>query len=184
MGQIFAAFLFHLRQTLSLVAIGALLVACTAAELRPSELPPTIESADPDTNLVPVDGGTDCSRSHVERVARSFFRAYNASDLPTLNKLFSPRPRFRWYSHGKTLVSQRSDLLDYFADESKRPLELRLLDVTVLKDRGWHGGFDFAFRFRERSDEVWSEPRLGKGAADCQIYVWSAGSERPTAVEA
>lgn len=118
------------------------------------------------------------------RVVRSFVRAYNDGDLARLDSLFSSEPDFEWYfvSRGarrEFTAYDRAELPPYFARRHIANDHLKLLNLDVSEDRGWHGGFDFSFRLARSSDERGAEGRYhGKGAAGCTIFVWSMGRER------
>lgn len=145
--------------------MGACTSAADTAAKNPQEAP---------TPLLSQEAPTRCSRSEVEDLARGTVQAYNEGDLATLDASFAPEPRFQWYSKMPTTIRDRDKLLHHFEKVSQRDEQLKLLDLVVLQERGWHGGYDFIIEFKERQgDGPWSRRFGGKGAADCQIFVWS-----------
>lgn len=156
----------------TLLMMGACTSAADTAAKNPQEAP---------TPVLSQEAPTQCSRSEVEDLARGTVEAYNEGDLATLDASFAPEPRFQWYSktprfqgYSKTLIRDRDDLLHHFEKVSQREHQMKLLYLVVLQERGWHGGYDFIIEFKERQgDGPWSRRFGGKGAADCQIFVWS-----------
>ncbi|HEX2295966.1 MAG TPA: hypothetical protein VHN37_11730 [Actinomycetota bacterium] len=117
------------------------------------------------------------------RVVRDFVAAYNGGDADRLDELFSREPDFEWYTVSRgarqeVTAFDRERLHPYFARRHRAGDRLRLLDLDVREERGWHGGFDFSFRLVRSSGQRSAEGRYhGKGAADCTIFVWSMGRE-------
>lgn len=147
--------------------------ACTSAADTTVKEPQ--EAPTPDQSQ---EARTQCSRSEVRDMALSTVKAYNEGDLVTLDASFAPEPRFQWYSKMPTTIRDRDNLLHHFEKVSQRDEQLKVLDLYVLPKRGWHGGYDFIIEFKERQgDGPWSPRFGGKGAADCQIFVWSLGGD-------
>ncbi|MFN2587767.1 MAG: nuclear transport factor 2 family protein [Actinomycetota bacterium] len=117
------------------------------------------------------------------RVIRDFVGAYNDGDIDRLDELFAPEPDFEWYTVSRGAREEitaydRGALPPYFSRRHRAGDHLKLLDLVVSEERGWHGGFDFSFRLVRSSDQRRAEGWYhGKGAADCRIFVWSMGRE-------
>jgi hypothetical protein len=93
---------------------------------------------------------------------------------------YSPDPEFRWYSDDRSVIWDRDDLLLHFASVGQKSASYNLLRLRISRERGWHGGFDFEYRFERTLPESPSSFHAGKGAADCAIYVWSSGADEYT----
>ncbi|HEV2757656.1 MAG TPA: hypothetical protein VG318_17995 [Actinomycetota bacterium] len=117
----------------------------------------------------------------VTALVKDFVRAYNEGDLPRLEEIFAGEPDFRWYFvQGERVEdsAHRHTLLPYFAHRHVLDDRLRLTALSVSREPGWHGGFDFSVRLRRESDDVGARGTWhGKGAAGCAIFVWSIGKE-------
>lgn len=117
----------------------------------------------------------------VARVVEEFVSAYNRGAPDLAERSFAAEPDFEWYSVSRGrreefVTYDRSRLPAYFSRRSEMGDRLKLLEVNVQDERGWHGGYDFSFRLVRFSDERRAEGRYhGKGAADCAIFVWSMG---------
>jgi hypothetical protein len=122
------------------------------------------------------------TRDDVIALVRDFVRAYNDGDLVRLEEVFSQEEDFQWYFvQGERVredAEQRRTLLPYFAQRHLLDDRLEVLKLSVRRERGWHGGYDFSIRLRRESVEARAQGLWhGKGAADCAIYAWSIGQE-------
>lgn len=165
---------------LAAVLLGAALQApASAVERVPPEVTPAAPVCAPSRSTAPIVSTT--TPEDVARVVEDFVRAYNEGDNERAGNLFSPEPDFEWYSvsrgHREEFTAyDRSRLPSYFARRHHLGDRLRLLDLDVSEQRGWHGGYDFAFRLVRLSDQHEASGRYhGKGAGDCTIFVWSMG---------
>ena len=119
------------------------------------------------------------TRRSVRALVREFVAAYNAGDLARLDATIAPEEDFEWYFvDGERFLDahERSTLLPYFAQRHALGDRLRLIEVGVGREIGWHGGYDLSVRLRRSSaDDGARGTWHGKAAADCAIFVWSLG---------
>lgn len=122
------------------------------------------------------------TRASVRELVKDFVRAYNEGDFVRLEEVFAREQDFMWYfvqgERVKEKAKERHTLLPYFAERHLLNDRFRLLTLSVRREKGWHGGYDFFVRLRRDSDEQRARGAWhGKGAADCAIFVWSIGKE-------
>lgn len=118
-----------------------------------------------------------CSRQAVDDLVREFFSAFNRGDLRALDRIFAPDSHFRWYSDDRSVIKDRDDLLPYFESALQAGASYNLARLRISQERGWHGGFDFDYRFERTPPDGPSSFHVGKGAGDCAVYVWSSGPD-------
>ncbi len=167
-------------QLLAAVVLAAAFQAPASAvgggAARVSEEPPMCA---PNRATAPVVSTT--TPEDVARLVEDFVRAYNDGNAERAEAYFAPDPDFEWYSVSRGqreefTTYERSRLAPYFARRHEVGDRLKLLELHVGEERGWHGGYDFAFRLVRFSDQGRAAGRYhGKGAADCTIFVWSMG---------
>lgn len=122
------------------------------------------------------------TRAGVVALVKDFIRAYNDGDFVRLEEVFSQEEDFLWYfvqgERERTDAERRQTLPPYFVQRHLLGDRLQVLKLSVRRERGWHGGYDFFIRLRRESDEARARGTWhGKGAADCAIFVWSIGKE-------
>jgi hypothetical protein len=166
------------------VSLGlvVMLAACTnnpqaSSSAAPAPLPSVMVTRD-DTGLP-----AGCKVREVADSTSRFFDAFNRGDRTQLSRSFSSS--LQWYTvtdaKGSTTLSNRDDLLRYFADRHKHHERYRLLKIRV-SGPGWHGGGDIVFLLTRQADDLdggsSGQPILadGKGAINCKeraIFVWA-----------
>lgn len=120
------------------------------------------------------------SRDEVDRLVKTFLRAFNKGKSGQLDELVAAEPDFEWYSvageRTGAEAEDRSTLIRYFRSRHRLEERLLLVRLKIGEERGWHGGYDFFFKLRRSSSDAGSEGVYrGKGAASCSIFVWSMG---------
>lgn len=138
-------------------------ISCPAREDRPDDYPAV-------------------TRAGVATLVKDFIRAYNDGDFVRLEEVFSQEEDFRWYfvqgERERADAERRETLSAYFVQRHLLGDRLEVVKLSVRRERGWHGGYDFFIRLRRESDEARARGTWhGKGAADCAIFVWSIGKE-------
>jgi hypothetical protein len=126
-----------------------------------------------------------CSRSEVRALVHNFIEAYNRGDVDYLDQIWAQEPSFFWYFvdtdvlRRGPLSEDRTSLRLYFTERSMYADQLRLRDLSIAWERGWHGAWDIAFKLARRSDDASASGRYhGKGAATCQrLHAWAMGRE-------
>lgn len=121
------------------------------------------------------------TRRGVRTLIEDFVAAYNAGDLTALDGLFADEEDFNWYfvsGEREREAWSRNTLLSYFAQRHLLEDRLRVVELNLRPEIGWHGGYDFSVRLKRYSSEERARGWWhGKGAADCAITTWSVGSE-------
>jgi len=132
----------------------------------------------------PPSDVADCAPGEARRVVERFVGAFNARNIPALDRIFAPGDSFNWYSTdapGVRLMAaayNRSTLMAYFKARHRQGEKLRLIR---FKGNGNSGGFaHFEFRVERRARTLAPTVYDGKGAAICAtsgdtITVWSMG---------
>jgi hypothetical protein len=126
----------------------------------------------------------DCAPGDARRVAERFVRAFNARNIPALDRVFAPAASFNWYSTGGPGVRlgraayDRSTLIPYFRARQQHGERLRL--VWFNGGGNANGYSHFQFRLERRARGLAPTVYQGKGAAICAasgdtISVWSVG---------
>jgi len=126
----------------------------------------------------------DCAAGEARQVVQRFVRAFNARDLPTLDRVFSPAASFNWFSTGRPgprfgpAAYDRSTLLPYFRARHRAGEHLRL--VRFRGGGNANGYSHFQFFIERRARALLPTVYEGKGAAICAasgdtISVWSVG---------
>ena len=127
-----------------------------------------------------------CSRFEVRSLVHTFVEAYNRGDVEYLEKIWAQEPDFFWYfvdsdvlRRGEALSKDRTTLAAYFTQRSMFADRIKVAELNVAWERGWHGAWDITFEAVRRSDEAGASGRYhGKGAAECQrLIAWSMGRE-------
>jgi hypothetical protein len=159
-----------------LLALAALAAVATPSHSVAFPLPePQTHAAQPEPVCVTP------TRAGVRSLVREFVDAYNAGDVERLDALVAKEDDFQWYfvqGERQRDAHERTTLPAYFAQRHVMDDRLRLVELGVRRDAGWHGGYDFAMRLRRWSqDDAARGMWHGKGAADCAIFVWSLGKE-------
>lgn len=161
----------------ALVFVYLIGAACSKASNPDASAPRTSEPSPTPVSYWKTPPPNGCSRQAVDDLVREFFPAFNSGDLRALDRIFAPDPEFRWYSDEQSVIKDRDELLPYFASERQAGTRYNLVRLRVSQERGWHGGFDFEYRFERTLPNSPSSFHVGKGAADCAIYVWSFGAD-------
>jgi hypothetical protein len=126
----------------------------------------------------------DCAPGEARQVVQSFVRAFNARDLPALDRVFAPAASFNWFSTGRPgprlgpAAYDRSTLLSYFRARHRAGERLRL--VRFRGGGNANGYSHFQFFIERRARALAPTVYEGKGAAICAvsgdtISVWSVG---------
>jgi hypothetical protein len=135
-----------------------------------------------------------CDPAEVSSVVDRFVAAFNTGNTRRLDRLFSRKPYFRWYSTDAPgerflpVAASRASLLSYFARRhgSGERLTLRSLRVngnTIASGVGWKTYGNFEYALVREADDLPPTPYRGKGALHCyssasdQLIVWSMGRE-------
>jgi hypothetical protein len=137
-------------------------------------------------------GAVRCNVAAVRDALAAFVRAYNRSDVPSLDRLFS-RERFVWYSSGapgtrlRAEAENRETLIPYFRRRHGRGDRLTRLSYRFNGYERQRDLGHFALSGRRRADDFhggrWFR-MVGKGALDCAkppvtIAVMSLGGPLP-----
>jgi hypothetical protein len=160
---------FVLMRVVLLLALALALVPAAASG---AEVPADVE---------------DCAPGAVQRVVGRFITAFNARNLPALDRVFSPAESFNWYSTGapgvrlRAAAYDRTTLLPYFRARFRAGDRLRL--VSFRSNGNSNGYGHFQFRLERRARTLKPTVYEGKGAAICAasgdtISVWSVGPKR------
>jgi hypothetical protein len=126
----------------------------------------------------------DCAPGEARQVVQRFVRAFNARDLPALDRVFAPAASFNWFSTGRPgprlgpAAYDRSTLLSYFRARHRAGERLRL--VRFRGGGNANGYSHFQFFIERRARALAPTVYEGKGAAICAvsgdtISVWSVG---------
>lgn len=126
----------------------------------------------------------DCAPGDARHVVERFVRAFNARNLPALDRVFAPTASFNWFSSGAPGVRlgpaayDRSTLLRYFRARHRAGERLRLVRFSGGGNANGYSHFQFFVERRARG--VPPKVYEGKGAAICAasgdtISVWSYG---------
>jgi hypothetical protein len=129
----------------------------------------------------------DCAAGEAQLLVQRFVRAFNARNLPTLERVFAPAASFNWFSTGAPgarlgpAAHDRSTLLPYFRARHRAGERLRLVRFSGGGNANGYSHFQFFIERRARA----LPPKVyeGKGAAICAasgdtISVWSVGPPR------
>lgn len=133
----------------------------------------------------PPPDAEDCVAGESRRVVERFVAAFNARNLPALDRVFAPAESFNWYSTGapgvrlNSAAHDRSTLMAYFRARHRAGEKLRL--VRFQANGNSNGYAHFQFRLERRTRTLAPTVYQGKGAAICAasgdtISVWSVGS--------
>jgi hypothetical protein len=131
-----------------------------------------------------------CSPAEVRSTVDRFVAAFNAGDARRLDRIFSRRPYFRWYTTdapGERFLpsaAHRGSLLPYFAQRHAlgERLTLRSLRVngnTVASGAGWKTYGNFQYTLVREATDLPATNYGGKGSLHCHrttpdvIFVWS-----------
>ncbi len=126
----------------------------------------------------------DCAAGEARAVVVRFVAAFNARDIPSLDRVFAPAESFNWYSTGVpgrrlgSAAHDRSTLIAYFRARHRQGEKLRLIRFQSNGNSNGYAHFQFLLERRART----LRPTVyeGKGAAICAasgdaISVWSMG---------
>lgn len=151
------------------VVVVALALAFVPLAFSEAALPPDVQ---------------DCVPGDPQRVATRFVHAFNARNMPALDRVFAPADSFNWYSAGKPgtrlgdAAYDRSTLMAYFRARQRQGEQLRLVWISLGGNSNGYGHFRFQMERRARglAPTVYE----GKGAMICAasgdtISVWSFG---------
>lgn len=127
----------------------------------------------------------ECAPSEVRALVRTFIQAYNRGDVDYLDQIWAEEQDFFWYAvetdilRRGPLSEDRKTLSTYFRERSLRADQLRLRQLRVSWERGWHGAWDLTFELVRRSEDSAASGRYhGKGAATCQrLHAWAMGRD-------
>jgi hypothetical protein len=127
----------------------------------------------------------DCAAGESRAVVLRFVAAFNARNMPALDRVFAPAASFNWFSTGapgarlRAAAYDRSTLLAYFRARHRQGEKLRLVRFQGSGNSNGYAHFRFLLERRART----LPPTIyeGKGAAICAasgdtISVWSVGS--------
>ena len=133
----------------------------------------------------PPPDAEECVAGESRAVVVRFIAAFNARNIPALDRVFSPAASFNWYSTGapgvrlRAAAYDRSTLMAYFRARHRAGEKLRLV---FFQGNGNSNGYaHFQFRLERRTRTLPPTVYQGKGAAICAasgdtISVWSVGS--------
>jgi hypothetical protein len=132
----------------------------------------------------PPSDVADCAPGESRLVVERFVAAFNARNLPALDRVFAPADTFNWFSSGAPGVRRgaaahdRSTLIAYFKARQRQGEKLRL--VRFQGNGNSNGYANFQFRLERRARNLAPTVYQGKGAAICAtigdtISVWSLG---------
>ena len=138
-----------------------------------------------------------CTETRVEKLVRSFVRAYNHGDGAKLERMWAQEPHFEWYfvqGNERTDPYDRQGLGRYFA--ARRAVGDRLTLKRLSTSPGSEGEVGFGFRLTRTSDQRSARGTYhGKGHAvtaerdvisqllepgpstACVLAVWSMGRD-------
>lgn len=134
-----------------------------------------------------------CQPAEVRSVVEGFITAFNAGDPRRLNRLFSPRPSFKWYSTdapGERLLgsgaTNRASLIPYLerrhASGERLTLEtLRVNANTVTRTRSIGSYGNFELTLTRAATDLPPTDYVAKGALQCfrsapdRLIAWSMG---------
>ena len=129
----------------------------------------------------------DCAPGDAQRVVQRYVRAFNAWNVPALDRAFAPAAYFNWFSTGAPgrrlgpAAYDRSTLVPYFRARHRAGEHLRLVRFSGGGNANGYSHFQFFIERRARA----LRPTVyeGKGAAICaasgdSISVWSVGPPR------
>ena len=129
----------------------------------------------------------DCASGDAQRVVQRYVRAFNAWNVPALDRAFAPAAYFNWFSTGAPgrrlgpAAYDRSTLVPYFRARHRVGERLRLVRFSGGGNANGYSHFQFFIERRARA----LRPTVyeGKGAAICaasgdSISVWSVGPPR------
>jgi hypothetical protein len=132
----------------------------------------------------PPADAEDCAAGESRAVVLRFVAAFNARDLPALDRVFAPRESFNWFSTGApgarlgAAAHDRSTLIAYFRSRHRQGERLRLVRFRANGNSNGYANFQFLLERRART----LRPTVyeGKGAVNCAargdtISVWSVG---------
>ena len=131
----------------------------------------------------PLDA-EDCAAGESRAVVLRFVAAFNARNIPVLDRVFAPEPSFNWFSTDgpgvrlRGAAYDRSTLMSYFRARHRQGEKLRL--VRFKANGNSNGYAHFEFRVERRARTLRPTIYDGKGAAICApsgdtISVWSMG---------
>jgi hypothetical protein len=133
----------------------------------------------------PPPDAEDCAAGEARTVVMRFVAAFNARNIPTLDRVFAPKASFNWFSTGAPgrrlgpAAYDRSTLIAYFKARHRQGEKLRLVRFRGGGNANGYSHFQFFLERRVRT----LPPTVyeGKGAAICAasgdtISVWSVGS--------
>lgn len=132
----------------------------------------------------PPADAEDCVAGESRRVVARFVAAFNARNLPVLDRVFAPEASFNWFSTDapgvrlRAAAYDRSTLIAYFKARHRQGEKLRL--VRFQGNGNSNGYAHFQFRLERRARTLAPTVYQGKGAAICAasgdtISVWSMG---------
>ena len=126
----------------------------------------------------------DCAPGDAQRVVQRYVRAFNAWNVPALDRAFAPAAYFNWFSTGAPgrrlgpAAYDRSTLVPYFRARHRAGEHLRLVRFSGGGNANGYSHFQFFIERRART----LPPTVyeGEGAAICaasgdSISVWSVG---------
>ena len=131
----------------------------------------------------PLDA-EECASGESRALVVRFVAAFNARNLPALDRIFAPAKSFNWYSTGAPgtrlgpAAYDRSTLMAYFKARHRQGEKLRL--VRFRGNGNSNGYAHFQFFIERRARTLAPTTYEGKGAAICAasgdtISVWSVG---------
>lgn len=132
----------------------------------------------------PPADAEDCVPGESRQVVSRFVTAFNARNLPALDRAFAPKASFNWFSTGapgarlRAAAHDRSTLIAYFRSRHRQGEKLRLVHFQGNGNSNGYAHFEFLLERRAR--DLAPRVSVGKGAAICAasgdtISVWSVG---------
>jgi hypothetical protein len=135
-------------------------------------------------SATPLPDAEDCAAGEARAVVLRFVAAFNARNIPALDRVFAPAESFNWYSTGApgrrlgAAAHDRSTLIAYFSARHRQGEKLRL--VRFRGGGNANGYAHFQFLLERRARLLRPTVYEGKGAVICAasgdtISVWSVG---------
>jgi hypothetical protein len=126
-----------------------------------------------------------CTGEATLTLIRSFARNYSAGRVATINRMWAPAPRFKWFSSGKPGVRLgpaayvRSTLASYFRSRIRVHERIRITYLRTPRYEPARKIVNFSGKLARSADDMRPRgPTDFKGAADCvsgrpTLIVWS-----------
>jgi hypothetical protein len=133
-----------------------------------------------------------CAPAEVQKAVSRFISAFNAGDIPRLDRLFARKPYFGWYATDAPgrrylpVAADRTSLVRYFArrhalGERLTLSSLRVNGNTVASGRGWKTYGNFQYTLVREATDLPPTDYQGKGSLHCyasrpdELIAWSMG---------